>query len=568
MRKSYKSCIVLWTTGEEPPDPDGSDFEVVEKKSIPDDQLWKMFGTGVSFRALSTILNASFKVKSSDDYFYTSTSYLYKNYTRLLKTKEREYKHRLAMDKSYGSICFDHQNTRRLTGKYEGTTHRLAVVWYSKQSHNVLGMIKMPDKTAEAQTITIQKICEEFNIDINQIIAFVCDNENTNVGIRGGTCSLLETVFQREFLRAMCRHHIMEIVIKDVYKCLFDGSTPENVFYPILKQYWDFLRETDFPVTKFNDLSFILDKNEHDIELFNALKVEAISELRGHSKSNTIRDDYKEVTTLALAFFGENQNLTKGNQVKFRTLIKPSNARFMASIIQGLECFLFRRSFDWLPEDKEMRYNLMRFSAFASLIYIRYWDRCTNLFDAPSNDLNLLKALQIYKRFDEPIADAAMLALSRHLNHMSEELSPLALFSDKISLEDKNSIAEKMCVALDKTMPQRRMIPPSNDISFSEGIGDVDYDWSSKTVANLIGDRSPFLFHIMNLPCEFLRQDSREWKKLNDYNHAKKTIQNALICINDGSERVISNCKNKFQKQRCRKETTFRQNLMNLHLQN
>ena len=58
--------------------------------------------------------------------------------------------------------------------------------------------------------------------------------------------------------------------------------------------------------------------------------------------------------------------------------------------------------------------------------------------------------------------------------------------------------------------------------------------------------------------------DANEWKKQPSYISAKKTVQNALICINDASERVISNSKVKFNKQRCRKESSFRQNMLNL----
>lgn len=68
----------------------------------------------------------------------------------------------------------------------------------------------------------------------------------------------------------------------------------------------------------------------------------------------------------------------------------------------------------------------------------------------------------------------------------------------------------------------------------------------------------------MNLPHNFLRSDAREWDTTIEYNKAKETIENALICINDASERVISNCKSKFNKQRCRKRTTFQQNMLDL----
>lgn len=70
----------------------------------------------------------------------------------------------------------------------------------------------------------------------------------------------------------------------------------------------------------------------------------------------------------------------------------------------------------------------------------------------------------------------------------------------------------------------------------------------------------------MNLPRGFLNRNADEWLLNKDYQNAKKIIKNALVCINDTSERVISKCKSKFNKQRCRNETTFRQNILSSHL--
>lgn len=387
------------------PDPDFDDFDVhsVNKMPISDEHLWKMFGTGVSFRALSTVLNSAFTVANVQNQFCTSTPYLYRNYQRLLQIKENEYQIRIRENQSFGTICFDHQNMRKIAGKYEGTNHRLAIVWYCKKNYNVIGIEEMPDKTAESQMQAIRQVCEKFNIEKEQIVALQCDNENTNTGIRGGTCALLEIALNKSLLRSMCRHHIMEIVVKDVYYHLFDSDTPNNIFYNILKEIWGDLRSADFPFTEFN-YSFTEDMNMDDRTAFEELRTIAIDELICHSNSKLVRDDYRELTLVALKLFGRDQNLRKGNEVKFRTIINPSMARFMAVAIQGLECYLFRRSIDWsLPTCKKLKHNIKRFATFVALIYIRYWNRSSILFDAPFNDLCFLKELQIYQMFDESL---------------------------------------------------------------------------------------------------------------------------------------------------------------------
>lgn len=431
--------------GRTSPDPDFEDYDIgnMNKRPIPDDHLWTMYGTGVSFRALSTVLDSAFTVANAKNQFCTSTPYLYNSYKRLLQTKENEYQIRVQGDQSFGTICFDHQNMQKISGKYEGTSHRLAIVWHSKSVYNVVGIEGMLDKTAESQVQAIGRACQNFNIEEEQIVGLTCDNENTNTGVRRGTCVLLEIALNKSLLRLMCRRHILEIVIKDVYHHLFNSDTPNNIFYNMLKEIWGGLREASFPFREFNEDSFTEEMDLGTYNAFEELKNKAILELISHSQSKLVRDDYREITLVALKFFGYDKNSRKANEVKFRTIINPSMARFMAVAIQGIECYLFRRSINW-DERQEMKYNIKRFSTFVALIYVRYWNRCTNLFDAPFNDLSFLQELQTYQMIDEPVANVAMSAFCRHLNYMSEELTPLCLFSEKVSVDEKNQISAKL----------------------------------------------------------------------------------------------------------------------------
>jgi SOS response regulatory protein OraA/RecX len=60
--------------------------------------------------------------------------------------------------------------------------------------------------------------------------------------------------------------------------------------------------------------------------------------------------------------------------------------------------------------------------------------------DAPINDLKLYKQLLNYKNIDTTIADTALEKLRKHFWYISPELVPLALFSKKVSIEDKKKI--------------------------------------------------------------------------------------------------------------------------------
>lgn len=121
---------------------------------------------------------------------------------------------------------------------------------------------------------------------------------------------------------------------------------------------------------------------------------------------------------------------------------------------------------------------------------------------------------------------------------------------------------EKLNVFLDQMMPPRMNANQnSNHISY---VGDIDCSsnvLNTLNLVDLIGERSPYIFSIMKLGRNFLRLDADHWHNDCEYQAAKKTVNNTLVCVNDATERVISNCKRKYKSQRCRKESSFRQNI-------
>lgn len=551
------------------PDPGDSehehdpDYDPPERQSIPDEVLWKMFRTGVSFRTLSKVLDLAFFTAGADNRFHTSVAHLFNKYQQINLKKEIAYLTAIRENNSFGSICFDHQKMRKIQGKHEGTVDRLAVVWHYDGQDNVLGISKMPDKKGESQAEAIKNNCRHFAIDKDQLVGLVCDNTGSNMGNQRGTCQRLEECFEKPLLRLSCRHHIGEIVIKDVYHHLFTTDTPNNLFHPILKERWTSLRENGFPFTPLNDSDVTRNFDERARNAFIEIKDKAINELNSHSENNFVRDDYKEVTKVALKFLHGGTHIRKRNEVPFRALIDPSNARFMATCIQGLECYLFRNSLNWeKPELQRIRNNLERFCMFISMLYVRYWNRSAILFDAPLNDLNFLKEIKKYSLIDKSVADVAMDAIKRHLYYMGEELSPLSLFSNKVSTVEKNAMREKLNVFLDQVMPPRmNSNRNSNHISYNNTIDSSSNVINTLNLVDLIGERSPYIFSIMKLSRNFLHLDADQWDNDCEYRAAKKTINDAIVCVNDGTERVISNCKRKYKSQRCRKESSFRQNI-------
>lgn len=497
-----------------------------------------------------------------ESHYQISHSYLFKKYKELLKVNEEEYKNTIRARSDFGTICFDHQTLKPLNGKFTKHENRLAIVWYAGGKYRLLSTEKILDKSGLEQCRSILRNCNEFQIDDKQIVAFACDNAAPNIGTGSGTCIRIEDIFEKPILRLVCRHHVMEIMLKDVYHHFFKTSAPTNEFYPLLKESWSFLSENRFPfepccddiVGEFLDVHLTQDQ----IDTYYHFKEIALNELRSHANNTFIRDDYKEITNLSRRYFGDFDSIAqKPNAVLFYALQNPSNARFMGISINALKCYLFREQLDWNTEEREkIKENLPWFAAFIALIYNRYWNRTSILFDAPVNDLNLLNDLESYAFFDQATATIAINALCRHLNYLGQELVVLSLFSKKLTIDEKKQIASKLKEFTAHPLPQR-----DTNLNHIQFVDEID-NWRSVKLVDLIGERSPYMFQLMELQTSFLDLDASEWETNQCYLMAKNTIENALICVNDCTERAISKCKWKNRRQRCRNKVSFRRNMI------
>lgn len=546
-------------------DPSDDEFDYSKKKrDVPDDILWKMCMTGVSFNVLSQILKLSYSVLGESENFHLSTSHLFKRYQKLMETKETEYNCEIRERGSFGTICFDHHSMKQLSGKFIAKEDRLVVLWHSDFEDKLLSIDKIASKSGRNQSNSILRACENFNIRDHQIVAVTCDNENTNTGNAIGTCITIEMELLKDLLRAMCRHHIHEIDVKGVYKFLFPSEMPINLFHSILSEEWPVLKSNHFPFARFNaEDEEIMEFDGEQTVVFMDLRDRAILDLQGQSTNSSVRDDYQEITNVCLKFLtGESKILTKSNQVQFNALQNPSNARFMASSIQGLNCFLFRHHLDWnSPGREHILEQLPRFCLFLSLVYVRYWNRSNVLFDAGINDLNFLKELEEYGTIDRAVSDVAIETFSRHLYYLGEELIVLSLFSNRTSENEKHEMAERL-LQFDVDIPERDF--DANHIKFN---GHIER-WSDMRIVNFVGERSLHLFQLFDIPLNFLSTNAESWGENAEYLSAKNKIEAALICVNDGSERVISTCKSKCKKQRCKNDTSFRRSMLEKFMKN
>ena len=80
-----------------------------------------------------------------------------------------------------------------------------------------------------------------------------------------------------------------------------------------------------------------------------------------------------------------------------------------------------------------------------------WWLTCSIAVDAPWNDLNLYRKLLLYSDVNALISASAIKAMKRHLWYLTEEMVPLALFSDKVPAQEKQALTTKLLAVNSKS---------------------------------------------------------------------------------------------------------------------
>lgn len=280
-------------------------------------------------------------------------------------------------------------------------------------------------------------------------------------------------------------------------------------------------------------------------QTFQRLVAEARSNLQVHASNKNIRDDYAEITDLSLKFLGI------PTQSSFKVPGALNNARYMNKAIYSLKMYLFRNE---LNLDVETEEKLQRFCLFIAIIYTKFWNQCSVAVDAPYNDLKFLKEMDIFKEFDREVALTGLVALKRHLWYLSDELAPLALFSKKISDDDKDDIG--LLLIPGASLSNRTC----NSIRHQDALNDIQ----SLSLINFISTRSSFLLDRLNIDTSFLQECAENWQRMKAYNDAVKKINDLIIPVNDGTERLLRRSELLINNQKVRSETRFQDAIVSI----
>ena len=171
--------------------------------------------------------------------------------------------------------------------------------------------------------------------------------------------------------------------------------------------------------------------------------------------------------------------------------------------------------------------NLWRFGRYAVRFYVPSFLLSSCGRDAAYLDLQLYKDLLRYQAIDEELAESALATLNRHLWYLAPQTVPFALFSNKVSEDDKSRMASRL-LTLDRPETTTLGIPKFPVVSAGTELWD------------LVTEESWTFFDIVKSdPLPWLTKRVSEWESCEDYKKVKAFVSTVKV-VNDSCERAVA----------------------------
>lgn len=202
------------------------------------------------------------------------------------------------------------------------------------------------------------------------------------------------------------------------------------------------------------------------------------------------------------------------------------NARWMSVDIYILLIILAGDQFE-LPAD---RYQKVKDVAkFIIYVFSFYWFSSGIAADAPVNFLNLWKDIAFWAQYDAPLAEAALKKLRSHLWYLHPRTVIYSLFSDKVELQRKEAMAQKLLLFKDHWESKIVIGKPNIEcLSVS----------SDSKLKDFCTEESWLLHKITKIPFSFLSAKPDDWKTDRNYLKLEKIVKRMKI-TNDCGERWV-----------------------------
>ena len=371
----------------------------------------------------------------------------------------------------------------------------------------LLGVPQMVSGTGENQAAAVYQLLQEWNL-LDKVAGMGFDTTSCNTGSRSGTCILLEQRLHRTILNLACRHHIYELLLKEIFSVYTKSSGPEvNLFGQFQKQ-WNSIDKSIYQTGwEHDEIRHILQDCRENILEFSYAKL----------KENINRHDFRELLELVIIYLGRSVP-----SFHFRKPGAFHHARWIAKAIYCLKIWMLRNQLPQLTKEEE--HLLFNVSIFTVLVYIKPWFTASDAASAPRTDLETLQLLRSYH--DNQVGQIVGRKLGKHLWYLSEELVGLSLFDENVGTATKRAIVASITqedYEADEDPPKRVQI-------FNTALPSLDTFASPKTL---------YLLEHLGINDSFLQEDPEYWENNESFQEGKRRIHNIPV-VNDVAERGVA----------------------------
>lgn len=131
-----------------------------------------------------------------------------------------------------------------LTGRTK--VDRIAVLNSYDGSTKFSGAPKIQSGSGKNIAEAVFNVLVEWN-NVDKVVAANFDTTSSNTGLENGACAILNELLNRQRINLGCRHHIYEIIVKNVFEKKYGStSAPETIIFNRFADEWDNIKENQF----------------------------------------------------------------------------------------------------------------------------------------------------------------------------------------------------------------------------------------------------------------------------------------------------------------------------------
>ena len=214
-----------------------------------------------------------------------------------------------------------------ITGQKE-LVDRVAVLVTGGEIEQLLAVPKIGRGTGDEQCRACLQTLDDWQLR-RQVRGLVCDTTAANTGLKMGACTLIEKTLDIELVWIACRHHVLEVMLGDVFLTVMGATSgPDIGIFKRFQKSWPYIDKAAFQPAG----------DELFVDMPDGLRQEMTAFYAAACQKKTSRDDYAELLRLCSVFLSGSSD----DETCFRAPGAMHNARWMAKAIYSIKTFVFR----------------------------------------------------------------------------------------------------------------------------------------------------------------------------------------------------------------------------------